>query len=317
MVQKHISEIRKNPLVKNHKTHSTLMCTSTNSITDMETGEIICSDCGKVLSEKTEDPQKEWRSFPNDQRYEQKSRVGPGSSLAIHDKGLSTLIGLTNKDASGHVLTFPMKYDIKRLRTWDGRILLHGNQDRNFIRAFNELSNLKDKLALPLAIVEKSAYIYRKVHAMGLIRGRKIGAILAASVYAACRQNGITRTLNDISKAVDIKRVEIATCYRLIVKELDIKMPNIEPVNCISRIASNVGSSEKSNRYAMEIIQKAEEIEFSAGKEPMGLAGAALYIACNKMDEHHSQREIAIAANTSTVTVRNLAKGLVKKLELC
>ena len=315
MVQKYVDETCDNSFTRNQKVDA--KCTCNRLLTDTDTGEIICSDCGQVLFEKTQDPQKEWRTFQNDPRDTQRNRVGPGSSLAIHDKGLSTIIGLTNRDSSGHLLSFPMKHDFERLRTWDGRILLHGAQDRNFIRAFNELSILKDKLALPFAIVEKSAYIYRKAHAMGLIRGRKIGAILAASVYAACRQNNVTRTLKDISNAMDIRRVEIGACYRLIVKELDIMMPNIDPINCISRIASNVGSSEKINRYAMELIQKSEDIEFSAGKDPMGLAGATIYIACNKMDEHKSQCEIAMAANTSTVTVRNLAKQLVKKLDLC
>lgn len=312
MIQKSVDKTCDNSLTRNQNEDG--KCTCNRLLTDPDTGEIICSNCGQVLSEKIEDSQREWRVFQNDQRS-QRNRVGPGVSLAIHDKGLSTIIGSINKDASGNVLAFPMKYEIQHLRTWDGRIL-HGTQNRNFILAFKELHILKDKLALPFAIVEKSAYIYRKVHAMGLIRGRKINAILAASVYAACRQNNVTRTLADISNAVDIRRVEIATCYRLILKELDIKMPNINPVNCISRIANNVDSSEKTNRYAIEIIQKAEEAEFTAGKDPMGLAGAALYIACNKRNERHSQQEIAIAANASTVTIRNLAKTLVNKLEL-
>ena len=314
MVQNSIDDMQKNLLTRNQKKH--VNCISDRSITDTETGEIICSDCGQVLTDKIEDSQKEWRDFQNDQRGTQRTRIGPGLSLAIHDKGLSTIIGFANKDASGNMLSFPMKYNIKRLRTWDGRIHLHGTQDRNFIRAFQELYVLKDKLALPFAVVEKSAYIYRKAHARRLIRGRRINTVLAASVYAACRQSSITRTLNDISKTVDIKRVDIATCYRLIIKELDLKMPNIDPVNCISRISSTVNISEKANRYAMELLQKSIEIEFSAGKDPMGLAGAALYIACNKRDEHHSQGEIAMAANTSTVTIRNLAKALVKNLGL-
>ncbi len=313
MVQNPVDKVQNNSIVSNQKNDTNCICDK--SITDTETGEIICSDCGQVLSEKIEDSQREWRIFQNDQKHIQRNRVGPGSSLAIHDKGLSTIIGSANKDASGNMLAFPMKYEIQRLRTWDGRILF-GTQNRNFIRAFKKLDILKDKLALPFAIVEKSAYIYRKAHARSLMRGRKIGTVLAACVYAACRQSSITRTLNDISKAIDIRRVEIATCYRLIVNELDLAMPNIDPVNCVSRIASNVGTSEKVNRYAIKLIEKSVEIEFSAGKDPMGLAGAALYIACNKVDEHRSQQQIAMAANTSTVTIRNLAKDIVKKLEL-
>nr|AIF11153.1 transcription factor TFIIB cyclin-related protein (TFIIB, GTF2B, SUA7, tfb) [uncultured marine thaumarchaeote KM3_50_F11] len=50
--------------------------------------------------------------------------------------------------------------------------------------------------------------------------------------------------------------------------------------------------------------------EVSAGKDPMGLAAAALYLACVKNDEDKTQRDIAEAANVTEVTIRNRYKGL-------
>lgn len=311
LVQKSIIEIRR--ITKNQKEENP--CSRLNSITDIETGEIVCSDCGQVLSEKVEESGRDERSFQNNPKDIQRGRVGPRTSLATHDMGLTTIIGLKNKDASGKSITIPMRQNIRRLRIWDSRAHLHGSRDKNFIQAFNELYVIKDNLALTNAIVEKSAYIYRKTHARGLIRGRKINTALASCVYAACRQSGTTRTLHDISKVVNIKKNEIATFYRLIVKELELKIPTVDPVNCVARIASIMGVSEKINRHAIKTIKKAKEIEFSAGKAPMGLAGAALYISCNIMYEPHSQAEIAKAASTSTVTIRNLTSGLLKKLD--
>ncbi len=311
MVQIPINEIRR--ITKNQNEENP--CSRLNSITDIETGEVVCSDCGQVLSEKVEEFGRDGRSFQNNPKDIQRSRVGPGTSLAKHDMGLTTVIGLKNKDASGKSIKIPMRQDIRRMRIWDARAHLHGSRDNNFIQAFNELYVIKDNLALPNAVVEKSAYIYRKAHAKGLIRGRKINTALASSVYAACRQSGTIRTLNDISKVVNIGKKEIAASYRLIVKELELKMPIVDPINCVARIASIMGISEKVNRHAIKTIKKAKEIEFSAGKDPMGLAGAALYISCNIMDEHHSHAEIANAASTSTVTIRNLTSGLLKKLD--
>ena len=70
------------------------------------------------------------------------------------------------------------------------------------MQAFNELDVLSDKLALPDAVVEKTAYIYRKVQRRGLVRGRSINALLAASAYIACREVEIPRTLRDIARLV-------------------------------------------------------------------------------------------------------------------
>ena len=52
--------------------------------------------------------------------------------------------------------------------------------NRNLITAFNQLNILKDKLGLPDAIIEKTAYIYRKARERGLVRGRETSSALAA-----------------------------------------------------------------------------------------------------------------------------------------
>jgi transcription initiation factor TFIIB len=86
--------------------------------------------------------------------------------------------------------------------------------------------------------------------------------------------------LKDIANASNIKKKDVARCYRLLIRELDLKMPVVDPVKCVARIASKAGLSEKTKRKALEILKKAEEGKISAGKDPMGLAAAALYVAC-------------------------------------
>ena len=91
-----------------------------------------------------------------------KQELGAGTSLTIHDRGLSTVIGGINKDAAGKPLTASMKSSIERLRTWDNRSQAHTSQEKNLRQALNEMNKVKDKLALTNLVVEKSAYIYRK-----------------------------------------------------------------------------------------------------------------------------------------------------------
>jgi transcription initiation factor TFIIB len=70
-----------------------------------------------------------------------------------------------------------------------------GHQDKDLSDAFNQLHTSKDKLVLPDAIVEKTAYIYRKAQERGLVRGRTISATLAAATYIACREIGIPKNI--------------------------------------------------------------------------------------------------------------------------
>jgi len=279
-------------------------------VTDAETGEMICGRCAFVMDEKLIDSGPEWRSFLGDKTN--KARTGDGTFLTIHDMGLATIINPTNKDSTGKPLSYSMKSSIKRLRISDSRTKSHESIDRNFQRAFTELHRMKDKLAVSDAVVEKAAYIYRKAMDKKLVKGRSISAMIAASLYAACRDSGTPRTLNDFSTVANIKRGDLTLCYRLLVIELDLKMPVVDSIQCVSRIASIAGLSEKTKRYAMRILKKAKQIEISSGKDPMGMAASALYISSFRMGEIHSQREMAQAAGVTEVTLRNRCKDLKK-----
>jgi len=288
-----------------------LRCGKKALITDTETGEIFCGGCGFVLSERIESTGPERRSFPDDRIS--RERTGVRTSLAIHDQGLSTVISPTNRDATGQPLSNSMKKTLKRLRIWDSRSQ-NDSIDRNFRQAFNELYRLKDKLSLSDSVVEKAAYIYRKALEKKLVRGRSISGMMGSSLYAACREVETPRTLKEIADTMNIKKGDLAACYRLLVKELDLKMPVVDSTQNVARIASKIGLSEKTQRYAIEILRKAEEEKISAGKNPMALAATALYISCVKLGVRHTQRDFAEAANITEVTIRNRYKGLLELL---
>ena len=288
------------------------LCVNSAIITDFETGEILCSKCGLVLSDRVEDSGPEWRNLSNEKINRQ--RTGDGTSLAKHDHGLSTIISSTNKDATGKALSISMKKNLKQLRVQDIRSKIHSSTDKNLIQAFNELSRLKDKLALTNAIMEKTAYIYRKAIERKLVRGRSISAMIAASLYAACRDTKTPRTLKDVAEKSNIKRKEISKCYRLLHQELELKMPVVDPIQCIARISSILEISEITKRHAIKLLKLFQEHNFSAGKDPMGLAAAALYLSCVKNGKNVTQHHIADAANVTEVTIRNRVKGF--KLDL-
>ncbi|GBC74125.1 hypothetical protein HRbin05_00158 [archaeon HR05] len=284
-------------------------------VTDNATGEMFCGNCGYVVSERIEELGPEWRAFSKEE-HEDRSRTGIPTSLAMHDMGLATVIGPIDKDASGKPLSTAIRSTIERLRTWDSRSQVHEPLDRNFRQAFSELDRLKDKLAVGESVIEKAAYIYRKALEKGLVRGRSISALVAAALYAACRDTETPRTLKDIANASNIKKKDIARCYRLLIRELDLQMPVVDPIKCVSRIASKAGLSEKTKRTAIEILKRAEEAKISAGKDPMGLAAAALYVACVMHGENKTQKDVAEAAGVTEVTIRNRYKGLKLALKL-
>ena len=283
-------------------------------VTDLESGEIVCSNCGTIATDIVEDNGREWRSFGDGENN--RSRTGLPFSLAVHDMNLSTIIGKTNRDSSGRMIDTNMQARMNRLRTWDARTQLSDSSLRNFKTAFMLLDKLKDKLGLPYSVIEKTAYIYRKVQEKGLVKGRSIYAVLVACLYIVCREMGISRTINEISLASDIRKKAITKSYREIVVNLERNMPQVNYSQCIEKIGSRIESSEKAIRHATDLMKKVIECGFSAGKGPMGLAGAVLYISLQKDGMIVRQADMAKAAGVTEVTIRNVSKDLKKRLHL-
>lgn len=295
------------------------ICKSNQIITDSESSELICSKCGQVISDKVEQEGPEWRNFDllsPGQSNINRSRVGMSTSLARHDMGLSTIIGRTDRDASGQKIDAAMRSTMDRLRVWDYRTQIRSATDRNLRNAFFKLDILKDRLGLPDSVVEKAAYIYRKAQERGLVRGRTISGVLAAAIYIACREMGISRTLKDIASYSNVKFKEVAKSYRLLCIELDLKVPIVDPMKYIVKVANKANLSEKTKRQAAEIMNNITQREISTGKNPMGLAASVLYMSSIKTGENITQGNLSDAAGVTEVTLRNRYKDLINRLEL-
>ncbi len=289
-------------------------CGGGQFVTDMETGEIVCSRCGLVLQDEILDQKPEWRAFtPEETRS--KARTGPPTSLKRFDKGLSTTFQ-PYKDSYGRALPMRERLKMMRLRKWNIRARVHSSAERNLSQAMNELTRLSDKLHIPASVEENAALIYRKALDEGLIRGRSIKSIAAAALYAACRLTRTPRSLKEIAEASTRRRKEISRCYRLLQRELDIKMPVDDPSKYISKIASQVGLTQKTQNTAFKLLEGAKEKKGIVGKGPTGMAAAALYIAAIINDQSLTQRELAKAADVTEVTVRNRYKELDRILGL-
>ncbi len=290
-------------------------CTSKNLIHDYDTGETVCGTCGLVLYGRMLNSNPEWRAFTREEKAS-RSRVGSPASFSVHDKGLSTTISLVDRDSFGRKLPMATRLLMWRLRKWQIRSRVHSSTDRNLSQAMSELDRLTGKVYVSRSIKEKAAVIYRKALDKSLVRGRSINAIAAAALYAACRENGTPRTLREISEASLVNRKDVSRCYRLLWQELDARMPVADPLTFVSKIAEKNGISGKVQGVATGMLIEAKRKRVTSGKDPMGLAAAALYIACLQYNERTTQKDIAEAAGVTEVTIRNRYKALKNELNL-
>jgi transcription initiation factor TFIIB len=287
------------------------------SISDPESGEVICSSCGWVIAEIDLDlTNPERRAFTTEETN-QRGRAGAPTSLSRHDMGLATLMGRPARDAAGQLLDANGRSTYKRLKTWDDRMQLRSSTDRNLWRAFSELNRLRDKLGLSDSLMEEIAYMYRKVEDRGLVRGRTIRGMLVACVYVACRRGGHPRTLKDVSAKSNIKRKDIAKNCRLVMEELGITSSVVDPMKCIVRVANAAQLNERTTRHAFKMMSELlRKKTLTAGKDPMGLAASVLYFASKETGEIKTLIDMARASGVTEVTIRNRIRDLAKDLNL-
>ena len=286
----------------------TLSCNESIIITDYETGEMFCQNCGRILQEKITDVKKEGGSFTQNQHMP--------TSLTMHDKGLSTIIGKSNHDFVGKPLSYEMKKSMKRMRVWDSQSQVKTTAERNLRSALYEMLKLKEKLALSDAVIERAAYFYRKSAKARLVRGRTIKSIVGACMYAACRDMDTTRTIIEIADHLQERRKLIAKSYRMLFQNLRLTISIPDPINSIIKFANNLQLPETTKRDAIKIFDALKEKELTAGKKPDAIAASVIYMACIRTNINLSQSEISRISGISGVTIRNRFDDFRKYIEL-
>ena len=254
-------------------------CGGTETIRDRTKGELVCTTCGLVVTDGIIDTGPEWRAFTEEERSS-RARTGAPSTYLRHDKGLSTRIGWQNKDAKGRGISSKRRAQIYRLRKWQIRSRLHDSLDRNLMQATLELDRLASQIGLQRSIKELAAMLYRKLITKKLVRSRSIDALVAGSVYAACRLRKIPRSLDEISDYSRISRKKIGRYYRLLVRKLNLRMPISDPMTYVPKMISALGLPGVVQEKVVEILQKVKNTHsLITGRDPRGLVAASIYIA--------------------------------------
>ena len=289
-------------------------CGSRKIIQDGGSGETVCEGCGLVIAEPTIDTGPEWRAF-NPKEWKNRVRVGLPLSFSFPDTGLSTVIGSLGRDALGKRIPRDTQDKMFRLKRWNKRSMREASDDRNLSQAMGELQKISDKLFIPYIVQERAALIYRKALKRGFIRGRSILSMVLASLYVACRMTHTPRTLEEGARPSPLDKKEIARCYRLLLKELNLCAPVPKAQLRVPKIASEVELGEETQRMAIDILGEAERLKITGGKAPMGMAAAALYLACVMNGENRTQKVLGEASGVTEVTIRNRYKELKRVLD--
>ena len=261
--------------------------------------EAICEDCGLVIDEQRIDHGPEWRAYDK----EECERTGAPLTAARHDRGLSTEIG-RGTDAKGNELSGKKRRRLARMRREQTRGRWRSKAERNLTHGLGEVRRLASALELSNSVRDQACQLFRSAQSEDLLRGRSIEALAAASVYGACRCNGLSRLVDDVSEMARIAESRVTNAYKTLNEELGLPAEPVSPSMFVPRLASDLECPDRIRQRARTLAEQAEERGVTTGVHPAGFAAACLYKACREEGRWLTQRDVAESGDVTPTTVR-------------
>lgn len=281
------------------KTTPTDECPECNGTLQTDGGETCCTQCGLIVDAYRIDHGPDWLAVDETST----PRVGPPRTVTRHDRGLSTTIS-DGGDANGRPLSGRKRAQINRLRREHSRARFGSKADRNLAHGLGEIARIAAALGLASSYRERASDIFRAAQSEGLLPGRSIESMAAASVYAACRCAGNPRSLAEVQHVARGRESLTEQAYRVLNRDLDLPTKPQRPRGYVSRLASEVDASPSVRRHALELAVAAEESDIANGRNPAGVAAACLYLAGEECSVRYTQSALADFAGVTPVTLR-------------
>ena len=266
-----------------------------------EGGETVCGACGLVVAEDRLDRGPEWRAFEADAR----KRTGAPLTPSRHDRGLSTEIGRGGRRLSGR-----KRRQLARLRRHHNRAKIGSKAERNRVYAFTEIRRIVSSLSLPKSTRDRACLLFEQAQAEDLLRGRSVEGFAAASLYAACRVAGLSRTMGELAAVARASPDELQVAYDAMNRDIGLPTGPIDPGEYLPRFASELDVPPVVERHARELAARVREEGLGTGRHPAGVAAACLYAAAQVRCYPLTQKQAAAVADVTPVTLRATYQAL-------
>jgi len=267
-----------------------------------ERGETVCRQCGLIIFERGLDLSHSGIRAYTKQEKDKKERTGCPISILMPDIGLSTIIERKK-------IKNP---DLRRAAKWNTHMTW---EKRNMLIAITELKRIGSNLNFPDRVKKAAVRLYKEVFKRKLLRGRSINGMVAACSYFVCKEEKVPITLQEILEEASINSNIVKKCYKILVRELNLKSPHIDPVSLIPRYCADLGLSIEEEKEAINVLQYFIRTTSICGKDPKGLCAGAIYLVAKLKNRRVSQKEISLIIGVTEVTLRSRYKELLKSLK--
>lgn len=292
-----------------------------NLVENFSVGDTICGSCGRVLSERNLDYRSEWRTFSNDdQGNDDPSRVGDAANPLLHGSQLQTEIAFGEASSLRH-------RELSRAQNKSN----HDKTNKTLQAAYGQISALCESFQIPKPVAETAKLLYKITDDGKIFKGKSQDAVIAGCIFIACRQHEMGRSFREIYKLTKVSKKEIGRTFKVLEAYLhkELKKDNGPKVagsgailsnssfkttkatsasELIIRACSKLNLEGQTSMIAQECAGKVSEIGVAAGRSPLSITGACIYLVAHLMGTPKTPKEIGQAVDVSDGTIRTAYK---------
>ena len=291
-------------------------------VDDSQNGEIICSGCGVVVADQIADYGPESKGSSLEEKMKLARATGQ-TTYSQHDLGITTEIAIGTKDFSGKTINSNVANQMHNLRKWQQRVRVSSPRERRLVNVLTKIGEICQNISLSKNVLETASIIYRNLDEKVDVKGKSVASISAATIYMACKQCEVVRSLDEICEGscspneIKAKAKLAARYYRTMVMEMGTaNAPVVTMDKYISKIANLTKTDVRVERLALEIAEKTKNSNLADGKAPNGIASAYLYVASVLLGQNVLQRDVSSIAGVTEVTIRNRCKDILTNYRL-
>ncbi|KAI0139950.1 TFIIB-domain-containing protein [Hypoxylon sp. NC0597] len=293
-----------------------------NLVEEFSSGDMVCGSCGLVLGDRIIDTRSEWRTFANDdQGNDDPSRVGDAMNPLLNGSQLETNIA------------FGEGMRARELHRAQNRAV-SDKATKTLLAAYREISNLCEAISIPKTVQDSAKHIFKLTEDNRLFKGKPQEAVIAGCIFVACRQAKAPRTFREIYSLTKVSKKEIGRTFKSLEKFLQsnrdanvtgsfLMVDNYEATGTTGAAelcARYCNNLQFKNPHLMEKIskvlaEKSSSLKDLAGRSPLSIAAAAIYMASHLMGDPRTSREIAVIAGVSDGTIRTAYRHMFPSRE--
>ena len=273
-----------------------------NIVEEFANGDLVCADCGLVLGDRIVDTRSEWRTFANDDG-DDPSRVGAAANPLLSGSQLDTII--SRRDGGSGAARDLNKTLAKTMQA---------KMERNLLQVYKEISAMCDAIGLPRIISDVAKQLYKRAEDEKFLRGKPTESVVAACIFIACRQEKVPRTFKEICALTRVPKKDIGRTFKVLMKvfgengptkelgAVQIQTGSMASEDLMARFCSNLGLPMEVQRGAVNLVRRVNQCGTLAGKSPVSVAAACIYMVSVLNSIPKPTKDIAYVAGVSEVS---------------